>query len=247
MSITTFGKKPTGPNRRFNPRYGRNQTRINERIRAREVRVVGGDGEQLGVFPVQQAVKMAREQGVDLVEIAPQASPPVCRLIDFGKFKYDQAKKQKETHKHHHGKQVKEIKLSPSIDPHDLNTKLHHAIEFLCDDKKVKLTLRFRGRENAHQEFGFQVIDKFVEGVNRYGTPDAPPKRIGRALNMILSPLPRNKRASDPRADDRVPAGTGGKASSDSKRQMERKDKSDQTTGSKAKEDQEVPVTANSR
>jgi len=144
---------------------------------------------------------MARQQGVDLVEIAASANPPVCRLIDFGKFRYEQAKKEKESKKHQHANRVKEIQLSATIDPHDFGVKLTHAIDFLCDDMKVKVTLRFRGREMAHQEFGFQVVQKLLKEIIPYGHPDAPPKLIGRGINVMLSPLPRNKRARNPNQD----------------------------------------------
>jgi translation initiation factor IF-3 len=144
---------------------------------------------------------MARQQGVDLVEIAPNANPPVCRLVDYGKYRYEQAKRDKEAKKHQHANRVKEIQLSPGIDSHDFSVKLSHAIDFLCEDMKVKVTLRFRGREMAHQEFGFQVVQKLIKEVTPFGHPDAPPKLIGRGINVMLSPLPRNKRARNPNQD----------------------------------------------
>jgi translation initiation factor IF-3 len=139
---------------------------------------------------------------VDLVEIAPNAAPPVCRIVDFGKFRYEQAKRDKESKKHQHATRVKEIQLSPKIDPHDLSVKLGHAIDFLCEDMKVKVTLRFRGRELAHTEFGFQVVNKFVEDITPYGHPDAAPRLLGRSINVMISPLPRNKRARNPRLSE---------------------------------------------
>ncbi len=142
---------------------------------------------------------MARTNGVDLVEIAPTATPPVCRVVDYGKFRYEQAKKEKESKKHQHATQVKEIQLSPRIDPHDLGVKTGHAIDFLCEDMKVKIVLKFRGREMQHTEFGFQVVKKFLENVAPYGHPDFEPKLIGRGINAMVSPLPRNKRAKNPR------------------------------------------------
>src|SRR5205814_10729096 len=119
---------------------------------------------------------MARANGVDLVEIAPNAVPPVCRLVDYGKFRYEQAKKDKEAKKHQHANRVKEIQLRAAIDPHDFGVKLSHAIDFLCEEMKVKVTLKFRGREMAHQEYGFQVVQKFINEVAPYGHPDAPAK-----------------------------------------------------------------------
>jgi translation initiation factor IF-3 len=162
------------------------------------VRVIGTDGKQLGVLSLGDALTMARNNGVDLVEIAPNATPPVCRLVDFGKFRYEQAKRDKESKKHQHANKVKEVQLSPKIDPHDLGVKIGHAIDFLCEDMKVKVTLKFRGRENAHTEFGFQVIEKFLTDIAAYGHPDFAPKLAGRAINVMISPLPRNKRAKHP-------------------------------------------------
>ena len=173
--------------------------RINGKIRAREVRVIGFDGSQLGVMLLNDAINLARQAAVDLVEIAPNAVPPVCRVVDFGKYRYELAKKEKESKKHQHASTVKEIQLSPRIDPHDLSVKVGHAIDFLCEDMKVKVTLRFRGREMQHTEFGFEVVKKFIAVLEPYGHPDFPPKMIGRGINMMMSPLPRNKRAKNPR------------------------------------------------
>ena len=173
--------------------------RVNGKIRAREVRVIGVDGKQLGVISLSEALNLARASGVDLVEIAPTATPPVCRVVDYGKYRYEQAKKEKESKKHQHASTVKEVQLSPRIDPHDLGVKTDHAIDFLCEDMKVKVTLKFRGREMQHTEFGFQVIKKFLENIAPYGHPDFEPKLIGKGINVMISPLPRNKRAKNPR------------------------------------------------
>jgi translation initiation factor IF-3 len=183
------------PPRNFPPR---DFTRVNNKIRAREVRVIGDNQQQLGIMSLNEALAMARQRGVDLVEIAAAANPPVCRLVDFGKYRYEQAKKDKESKKHQHANRVKEIQLSPNIDPHDFGVKLSHAIDFLCEDMKVKVTLRFRGREMAHQEFGFGQVQRFIKEVGPFGHPDAPPKLIGKGLNVMISPLPRNKRAPNP-------------------------------------------------
>ena len=177
--------------------------RVNGKIRARELRVIGVDGKQLGILPLGEALNMARANGVDLVEIAPNATPPVCRLVDFGKYRYEQAKRDKESKKHQHAIRVKEVQLSPKIDPHDLSVKTEHAVDFLCEDMKVKITLKFRGREMAHTEFGFQVIRKFLTDIAPYGHPDFEPKLIGRGINVMISPLPRNKRAKNPRQTER--------------------------------------------
>jgi len=173
--------------------------RVNGKIRAREVRVIGVDGAQLGVITLTDAINLARQHNVDLVEIAATAVPPVCRLVDFGKYRYEIAKKEKESKKHQHASTVKEVQLSPRIDPHDLGIKVAHAIDFLCEDMKVKVTLRFRGREMAHKEFGFQQVAKLVKSLNSYGHPDADPKLIGKGINVMLSPLPRAKRGKNPR------------------------------------------------
>jgi translation initiation factor IF-3 len=178
-------------------------TRVNGKIRAREVRVIDSDKKQLGVLPLGEAINLARIQGVDLVEIAPNATPPVCRLVDFGKYRYELAKQEKEARKHQHANKVKEVQLSPNIDPHDFGVKLQHAINFLCEDMKVKITLRFRGREMAHKEFGFQQVEKFITSLTPFGHPDAAPKLIGKGINVMLSPLPRAKRAKNPRQAER--------------------------------------------
>ena len=185
--------------------------RVNGKIRAREVRVIGVDGKQLGVILLTEALNLARQHGVDLVEIAATANPPVCRLVDFGKYRYEIAKKEKESKKHQHASTVKEIQLSPRIDPHDLGIKVEHAVGFLCDDMKVKVALKFKGREMAHTEVGFEVIKKFLAEIAPYGHPDFQPKLVGKAINLMVSPLPRNKRAQNPKLreeaeDDSEPA-----------------------------------------
>ena len=189
------------PPRQYPPR---DFTRVNNKIRAREVRVIGENMEQLGVMGLNEALALARARGVDLVEIAATATPPVCRIVDYGKYRYEQSKKDKETKKHQHANKVKEIQLSANIDPHDFQVKLTHAIDFLCEDMKVKVSLRFRGREMAHQEFGFGQVQKFIKEVGPYGHPDAPPKLIGKGLNVMLSPLPRSKRAKNPNPNART-------------------------------------------
>lgn len=187
-------------NRPFPSRHSQSgpNIRINGKIRAREVRVIGDSGEQVGVLPLVEAINLARSRGVDLVEIAPNADPPVCRIVDYGKYKYEQEKRQKDSRKHQHANKVKEIQLSATIDPHDFSVKLGHAIEFLCEEMKVKASLRFRGREMAHTEFGFQVVQRFLEEIALWGHPDAAPRLNGRSVNVMISPLPRGKRAKRP-------------------------------------------------
>jgi len=178
-------------------------TRVNGKIRAREVRVIDGEKKMLGVMALGEAINLARSKSVDLVEIAPNATPPVCRLIAFGKYRYEVAKQEKEARKHQHANKVKEVQISPNIDPHDFSVKLQHAVDFLCEDMKVKITLRFRGREMAHKELGFQQVEKLVNTLTPYGHPDAPPKLIGKGINVMISPLPRAKRAKNPRQAER--------------------------------------------
>lgn len=172
---------------------------MNGRIRAREVRVVNSEGKPVGVLSLQEAISLARNHGMDLVEVAANANPPVCRIVDYGKYCYEQSKKQKETRKtqQHVGK-VKEIQLRPAIDPHDFDFKLSRAIEFLCEDMKVKVNLRFRGREMAHPEVGMGVMRKFINALAPYGTSPQPPRKAGRNVNAIVNPLPKVKRAPRP-------------------------------------------------
>jgi translation initiation factor IF-3 len=173
--------------------------RVNGKIRAREVRVIDGEQKNLGVMSLGEAITLARSKQVDLVEVNPNAAPPVCRLVDFGKYRYEQAKREKESRKHQHANKVKEIQLSPNIDPHDFAVKLQRAVDFLCEDMKVKVTLRFRGREMAHKELGFQQVEKLVKSLLPFGHPDAPAKLVGKGINIMLSPLPRAKRGKNPR------------------------------------------------
>ena len=173
--------------------------RRNGKIRAREVRVLDETKQPLGVMPLGDALRLAQRKGMDLIEIAPTATPPVCRIIEYGKFQYEESKKKKESQARQPANQMKELQLSANIDPHDFGVKLNHAIGFLCDDMKVRIKLRFRGRQRAHKEFGFEVVNKFVQEAAAYGRADSPPKMLGdRDLNVIISPLPRDKRAKPP-------------------------------------------------
>ena len=179
--------------------------RVNGKIRAREVRVIGGDGKQLGVLSLNEALTIARQHGVDLVEISATANPPVCRLVEIGKFRYEQAKKEKDSKKHQHASTVKEIQLSPRIDPHDLRIKMTHAVDFLCDDMKVKIALKFKGREMQHTDIGFDVVNKFLAEIAPYGIRDFEPKLIGKGITVMITPLPRNKRGKNPRVPENTP------------------------------------------
>ncbi|MEC8928925.1 MAG: translation initiation factor IF-3 [Verrucomicrobiota bacterium] len=191
------------------PFFGRNrrnrgpQTRVNGRIRAREVRVVGSDGKQVGIMPTGKAIDLARKHNLDLVEISPKANPPVCQIVEYGRYKYEKAKKDKETKKTQLINKVKEIQLRPNIDPHDFKFKLDHAIDFLCADMKVKLFLRFRGREMAHKEIGYQTVEKFIHDVADFAVADTKPNMVGRRITVMLNPLPKQKRAANPREAER--------------------------------------------
>jgi translation initiation factor IF-3 len=160
----------------------------------------------VGILALHEAISMARARDMDLVEVAPNAVPPVCRVVDYGKFRYEQAKRERESKKHQHANRVKEVQLTASIDPHDYEVKLGHAVDFLCEDMKVKISLRFRGREMMHQEFGRQVVARFTKDLGSYGHPDAEPRLVGKGLHVMVMPLPRNRRAKNPRQPDAAAA-----------------------------------------
>lgn len=160
---------------------------INEQIRDKEIRLIGEDGEQLGVMSSKDALQMAKEAELDLVKIAPTANPPVCRIIDYGKFRYEQARKDKEAKKKQKVIEIKEVRLSPNIDTNDLNTKTGAARKFLEKGDKVKVTLRFRGREMAHMSKSRHILDEFAESLSDIATIDKPSKVEGRSMVMFLT------------------------------------------------------------
>lgn len=160
---------------------------INERIRDKEVRLISETGEQLGIMPAKEAIKLAREAELDLVKIAPGAKPPVCKIIDYGKYRYEMARKEKEAKKKQKTMEVKEVRLSPNIDKNDLNTKANQARKFLAKGDKVKVTLRFRGREMAHISYSKQILDSFYELLEDISVIDKAPKMEGRSMVMFLS------------------------------------------------------------
>ena len=163
------------------------ELQINEEIRDKEVRVVGDDGTQLGIMSSKDAMKIALERNLDLVKIAPQAVPPVCRIMDYGKFRFEKAKREKEARKNQKVIDTKEVRLSLNIDVHDFDTKVNNAIKFLKSGDKVKVSVRFRGREMAHPELGQTLISRFVDACAEYGTMDKAPKMEGRSMAVILS------------------------------------------------------------
>jgi len=166
------------------------ELQINEEIRDREIRVVGADGAQLGIMSAKDALKLAAEKNLDLVKIAPQAVPPVCRIMDYGKFRFEKAKREKEARKNQKVIDTKEIRLSLNIDVHDFDTKVNNAIKFLKGGDKVKVSVRFRGREMAHPELGQNLIVRFAEACSEYGNMDKAPKMEGRSMALFLSAKP---------------------------------------------------------
>lgn len=161
---------------------------INDEIRAREVRLIGADGEQLGIKPIREALQIALDLNLDLVNVAPTAKPPVCRVMDYGKFRYETQKKEKEARKNQKIVELKEIRLSATIDEHDFQTKLRNAQKFLSEGDKVKLSVRFRGREIAHAEIGQRVLERMAAEVEELCVVERKPKLEGRSMIMILSP-----------------------------------------------------------
>ena len=165
------------------------ELQINEEIRDAEVRVISDSGEQLGIMSGKDAFKAASEKGLDLVKISPNAQPPVCKIMDYGKYKFELAKREKENRKNQKVVTTKEVQLSPSIDTNDFNTKCNHAVKFLKNGNKVKVAVRFRGREISHSEIGEALLLRFSEQVKEVGSMDKPPKLEGRNMVMFLSPL----------------------------------------------------------
>ena len=171
----------------FNPkkRYG---FRVNERIASPEVRVIGNDGKQLGILPIREALNAAENAGYDLVEISPEASPPVCKIIDYGKLKYQEQKKKNQAKKKQKTIAVKEIKIRPGIEKHDYEVKIKALSKFISGGNKVKVSLRFRGREMEHQNLGMELLKKLTEEVSEYAKTEVPPKPEGKQIIMVLVP-----------------------------------------------------------
>ena len=160
---------------------------INEQIRDREVRLIGENGEQLGIMSARDAYLRAQDAGLDLVKIAPMAKPPVCRIVDYGKFRYEQARREKEARRKQHTVEIKEVRMSPNIDTNDLNTKVGAARKFLTKGDKVKVTLRFRGREMAHMNSSRHILDEFAEALSDIAVVEKPAKVEGRNMTIVLS------------------------------------------------------------
>ncbi len=193
--------------RRFDRRPPeRDETRTNERIRVREVRLVGDDGNQIGVVPIEEALKYAQERDLDLVEVAAEAKPPVCRVLDYSKFKYEQEQKAKQARKHQKTVNVREIKLRPKIADNDYETKKNHVVRFLTGDDRVKITIMFRGREQTHPERGVALLMRLAEDVADISTIEQRPIQDGRNMTMLLAPAKK-------KVEDEAPPANGAAAS----------------------------------
>ena len=186
VRIKTIGRRPHNapPQRDTGPR-------INDRIRAAEIRLIGAEGENVGVVTPERAMVMAEDAGLDLVEISPNANPPVCKIMDYGKFKYETQKKEAEARKKQKTIEIKEIKFRPNTDNHDYGVKMKNVYKFLENGDKVKITLRFRGREMAHQELGRQLLERVAEDTKEHGKVENFPKMEGRQMVMLIGPLPK--------------------------------------------------------
>jgi translation initiation factor IF-3 len=203
--------------RRFDRRPPeRDPTRINERIRVPEVRLIGEDGEQIGLMKIDDALRYASERDLDLVEVAPEAKPPVCRVLDYSKYKYEQAQKQKQARKHQQQITIREIKFRPKIAQHDYDTKKGHVERFLRHKDKVKVTIMFRGREVTHPERGVAILDRLAEELAEFGIVEQRPLQDGRNMTMMLGPSKAvlagqfDKLANGAVAPEVVPAGVNG-------------------------------------
>ena len=189
--------------RRFDRRPPeRDTTRINERIRVPQVRLIGSDGEQLGIVEIADALKRAQDADLDLVEVAPGSKPPVTRLLDYSKYKYEQEQKAKAARRHQKQVNVREIKLRPKIADNDYETKKNHVVRFLKGDDRVKVTIMFRGREQSHPERGEALLMRLAEDVAELGTIDQRPQQDGRNMTMLLSPVPKKQEQAEPATEE---------------------------------------------
>ncbi|MFH1395414.1 MAG: translation initiation factor IF-3 [Candidatus Omnitrophota bacterium] len=167
---------------------GQETVRVNTRIRVPKVRLVDDEGNQMGVVEIEDAIQKAQDKGLDLVEVAPNSSPPVCRIMDYSKYKYEQKKKQKLAKKKQHVTHIKEVRFKPKIEEHDYQVKIKHIKEFLENKDKVRISLRFRGRENAHKEFGLDLLNRITVDLAALGEPETPPKTMGKTMMVTIVP-----------------------------------------------------------
>ena len=179
------------------------ESRINDRIRVPEVRLVGPNGEQVGIVRIDDALRLARESDLDLVEVAPNERPPVCKLMDYGKFKYESAQKDRAARRNQTQTVIKEMKLRPKIDPHDYETKKGHIARFLNQGDKVKVTIMFRGREQSRPELGFRLLQKLAEDIEEIGFVEFAPKQEGRNMIMVIAPLKKKSEVKGTRSQQR--------------------------------------------
>ena len=199
-----------GPYRRRGDQIATQDVRINDRIRAREVFLVGADGEQLGVKPLPEALTRAREQELDLVEVAANANPPVCRIMDYGRYVYEQEQRRRQSRRKATNVVIKEMKFRPKIDEHDYTTKMKHVARFLGEGNKVKLTIMFRGREMAHPELGKKILDRVADDVAEFAIVESAARQDGRNMTMVLHPIRKDTKTKDSKkpAKAAAPAGT---------------------------------------
>ena len=204
--------------------------RVNERIRVPEVRLVGPNGEQVGIVRIEDALRLAQEADLDLVEVAATARPPVCKLMDFGKYKYETAQKARESRRNQTNTVIKEMKLRPKIDPHDYETKKGHVVRFLKAGDKVKITIMFRGREQSRPELGFRLLQRLAEDVSELGFVESSPRQDGRNMIMVLGP---HKKKSEARVDVEAEKAQR-KAEREAEEQAERQERAEQAQAHEA-------------
>ena len=202
----TPGRPLGGPYRRRGDQIATQDVRINDRIRAREVFLVGADGEQLGVKPLPEALTRAREQELDLVEVAANANPPVCRIMDYGRYVYEQEQRRRQSRRKATNVVIKEMKFRPKIDEHDYTTKMKHVARFLGEGNKVKLTIMFHGREMAHPELGRKILDRVADDVAEFAIVESAPRQDGRNMMMVLHPIRKDTKTKDTKTRDKKPA-----------------------------------------
>jgi translation initiation factor IF-3 len=206
------------------------ELRVNERIRVPEVRLVGPNGEQVGIVRIEDALRLAQEADLDLVEVAATARPPVCKLMDFGKYKYETAQKARESRRNQTNTVIKEMKLRPKIDPHDYETKKGHVVRFLRAGDKVKITIMFRGREQSRPELGFRLLQRLAEDVSELGFVESSPRQDGRNMIMVLGP---HKKKSEARVDVEAEKAQR-KAEREADEQAEREERAEQAQAHEA-------------
>ena len=192
--LRVWGRPGRAPPERRGDHIATEDARVNDRIRAREVLLIAEDGEQLGVRPLPEALTIARERELDLVEVAPNANPPVCRIMDFNRFVYEQQQRRKESRRKTTTAVIKEMKFRPKIDIHDYTTKMRHVERFLAEGNKVKLTIMFRGREMAHPELGLRILERIADEVIETAIVESAPRQDGRNMTMVLHPIKRDGR-----------------------------------------------------